>query len=253
MRSYRTYVGLCMMGILASLGVGVQTARAQSRVPVLKHEPIFGVGPRTIWKGGIGFEVGIAQDRTARNEQLALEYEILYGLTESWAVTLLAEQALNGMRTVFSLRSKFRFFKKDVRGGVYHTAVLGGIRMRDSGGGLDGLMMGLSGAYEGRRWLLFMTARQRIRQARVRDSILLYDVALGVRPVKTTYYQPDLTLMAELNGQLFFPGHRLLGALGFWLTYRNWAFKPGLQWMLFRTNNIDEGKYRWVGSVEVHF
>lgn len=34
-------------------------------------------------------------------------------------------------------------------------------------------------------------------------NAFLYDAALGIRPVLTGYYQLDVVLMGELNGQIF--------------------------------------------------
>ena len=39
-----------------------------------RHEPIFGIGPRTIWKNGFGFEVGLDRDKSRREESWGLEY-----------------------------------------------------------------------------------------------------------------------------------------------------------------------------------
>lgn len=176
---------------------------------------------------------------------------MLYGLTVNWATTFVLHQPLEGTPVELSVRSKYRFIRRDVRGGVYHTAVLGGVALAEGGGTPEAVLLGLSGAYEGRRRLLFLTGRQRLG----RRPVMRYDVALGLRPVRTGYYQPDLVVMAEVNGQLFWDpfDHCMLGAVGLWLTYRNWAFKPGLQWPLYRSRGREVLRYRWVGSVEVHF
>ena len=237
-----------LLGLVLMVPVGLE-AQAQG-LPSFRHEPIFGLGPRTIWQGGWGIEVGVDRDRTVREDRWALEYEALYGLTVNWATTFVFHQPLDGTPVEFSVRSKYRFFRKDVYGGVYHTAVLGGVVLAE-GGTTRAVLLGLSGAYEGRRWLLFLTGRQRLGHR----PVARYDVALGLRPILTGYYQPDLVVMAEVNGQLFRDpfDHRVLGAVGFWLTYRNWAFKPGLQWPLYRRRSGEPLRYRWVGSVEVHF
>ncbi|MDQ7040152.1 MAG: hypothetical protein Q9M35_04365 [Rhodothermus sp.] len=237
--------------VLGWLLAGFRLDGQAQQLPPFRHEPIFGLGPRTIWQGGWGIEVGFDRDRTVREDQWALEYEFLYGFTVNWATTLVVQQPLGAERVNLMVRSKYRFFRKDVRGGVYHAAVLGGLRMEAGGGEPEALLLGLSGAFEGRRWLLFLTGRQQWG----RRSLMAYDVALGVRPVRTGYYQPDLVVMAEINGQRFQEpfDHRVLGAIGLWLTYRNWAFKPGLQWPLYRSRGVEPLRYRWVGSVEVHF
>ncbi|SHK33527.1 hypothetical protein SAMN04488087_0901 [Rhodothermus profundi] len=240
-----------MGGLLGWMLAGFGLDGLAQPLPPFRHEPIFGLGPRTIWQGGWGIEVGVDRNRTVRADQWRLEYEVLYGLTVNWATTLVLEQPVDGAPVDVSVRTKYRFFRRDVRGGVYHAAVLGGLVLAEGAGAPEAVLLGLSAAYEGRRWLLFLTGRQRLGQR----PVTRYDVALGVRPVRTGYYQPDLVVMAEVNGQLFRDpvDHRMLAAVGLWLTYRNWAFKPGIQWPLYRSRGVEPLRSRWVGSIEVHF
>ena len=109
------------------------------------------------------------------------------------------------------IRSKYRFYRNDVPGGVFHAAVMVGAEFptgaSDLGSEATDVFAGLSGAFEGRRWLVFATGRYRVNTNGSSDikrgNVFLYDAAVGLRPVKTGYYQPDLVLMAELNGQVF--------------------------------------------------
>lgn len=246
---------------------------------IARHEPIFGLGPRTIWDDGWGLEVGLDRDKADREESWGLDYHVLYGLTVNWSVTAEMHQVLTGTGDHTSglsdlmLRSKYRFFHNDVPGGVYHAAVLGGVEFPTATGGLSAeastdVFGGLSGAYEGRRWLLFLTGRYRVNSEgadNVRPgNAFLYDAALGLRPVLTGYYQPDVVLMGELNGQVFgrrevngaevvgSAGDRLLASFGLWVTYRNWALKPGIQMPVY--NDVPGGHldYRFVVAAEVH-
>jgi len=52
------------------------------------HEPLFGVGPRTFWKGGFGFEVGVEQRALPADHHWVPGYHAIYGITEDWAVSL---------------------------------------------------------------------------------------------------------------------------------------------------------------------
>lgn len=245
---------------------------------VFRHEPIFGIGPRTIWKNGFGFEVGIDRDKSKRKESLGLEYHVIYGLTSNWAVTVESHQVLDqsdsddtGLRDLL-LRTKYRFYRNDVPGGVFHAAVMSGVEFPTGASGLStestDFFAGLSGAFEGRRWLVFATGRYRVNTKGSnkikRGNVFLYDVALGVRPVKTGYYQPDLVIMAELNGQIFgegefndtpvdgSSGERLLAGFGAWATFRNWAFKPGIQIPVYNNVNSGDLDYRFVIAIEFH-
>ena len=243
-----------------------------------RHEPIFGVGPRTIWKNGFGLEVGLDRDKSRREESWGLEYHAIYGLTSNWAVTAETHQVLDqsesgdtGLGDLL-LRTKYRFYRNDVPGGVFHAAVMGGVELPTGATSLSSestdFFAGLSGAFEGRRWLVFATGRYRVNTKGTNDvkrgNVFLYDVALGLRPVKTGYYRPDLVLMAELNGQVFgerevqgravegSSGDRLLAGFGAWVTYRNWAFKPGMQVPVYTNLNGGDLDYRFVVAVEFH-
>ncbi len=139
------------------------------------------------------------------------------------------------------------------------------------GSGSYDYFLGASADYEGRTWLLFGTARDRFNtendEAVKNGNVFLYDLALGWRPVKTNYLKPDWVFMVELNGQVFAPreiggveltqtkASRLFGAAGLWLTYRNWAFKPGVQFPIYQNFDVDDFKsdYSAVFAVEVHF
>lgn len=285
--------GLLLLGLALMSTTSIQPSQAQQpTVPegwlsgppsspgsIARHEPIFGLGPRTIWAGGYGLEIGLDRDKSKREKSWGLDYHVLYGLTANWSVTAEMHQVLTGTGdhspglSDLMIRSKYRFFRNDVPGGVYHAAVLGGVELPTATAGLRAqsstdVFGGLSGAYEGRRWLLFLTARYRVNSEGADDvtpgNVFLYDAALGLRPVLTGYYQPDVVLMGELNGQVFgthekggvdvegSAGDRLLAAFGAWVTYRNWAFKPGIQVPVY--NDLPGGAldYRFVVAIEMH-
>ncbi len=250
------------------------------------HEPIFGLGPRPIWKGGVGLETELEREREEIDGVWSLKQELLYGITSDIAVTfetpyVLEKQQGDSTESGFGdtlVRAKWRFFRNEVWGGVYHAALLGGVELptgKPSGsqlgsGGYD-YFVGLAGAYEGRRWLGFSGARYRFnradKQGFARPDVFLYDTAVGFRPVKTEYKRPDLVLMFEVNGEVFQKaqrggeglrgtgGNRMFGAVGAWITYRNWAFKPGFQFPLVqRMGDLrQERDFRAVFAVEVHF
>lgn len=241
------------------------------------HEPIFGIGPRTIWQYGVGIEAGLNIQHYTRQALYEMDYHAIYGLTADWAVSLSTHQPLSGHHSRgltfgnLGITSKYRFYRNDVAGGVYHAAVLGGAELPTGGHGIStnttDIMAGLSGAYEGRRWLLFATGRYRLNtntNGIERGNAFLYDLALGIRPIKTGYYDPDLVLMAELNGQVFganrqngirvpdSEGGRLFAGFGAWITYRNWAVKPGLQLPVYSNVGRESPVPLFTFAVEFH-
>ena len=141
-----------------------------------------GIGPRVIWKDGLGIEIQLDQlqfeslEPDEQPEELwALDYEFLYGLTPNQAITLEVPQVLrrqtagaqNGGLGDLVLRYKGRFYRRDVAGGAYMASALGGIkfptgesgRPAATGSGTYDAFAGLAADYEGRRWLVFGTGR----------------------------------------------------------------------------------------------
>ncbi len=45
------------------------------------HEPVFGIGPETIYEGGVGLEVGWDFEDEGDERTAVLETELIYGLT----------------------------------------------------------------------------------------------------------------------------------------------------------------------------
>ena len=176
-------------------------------------------------------------------------------------------------------RWTFCFYRHDVLGGVYQAAAIGGIKFPTGdtaerprlGSGSFDFLMGLAADYEGRRWLNFADVRYRMntegKDDRERGDVLFLDAAVGIRPWLTAYTQPDLVLMLEMNYELFgrtrqagrrvrdSGGQQLSVAPAFWLTYRNWALKGGIQFPVFQRfqGNQPEADFRVVLAIETHF
>lgn len=250
------------------------------------HEPIFSVGPRTIWLDGLGLEVELEREHVGSEEVWALHYEALYGVTEDHAFTLEVPQVLDvetpaGSNDGFGdvvLRYKWRFLRRDVPGGTWQAAVMGGVELPSGdsgaepsvGSGTTDVFVGASADWEGRRWLLFGTGRYKRNGTDGRDvdlgDVTKLDVAVGFRPVKTGYMEPDTVLMAELNyeshgrwrqGGIDIPdtgGDLLFLGVGTWITYRNHAFKPGIQIPLHTdlSGAQDEPDWAAVFAYEIH-
>jgi len=105
--------------------------------PVLAHEPVFSLGPETIFEGGFGIEVEF-EFEDAKGEQLAvMNYEILYGLKDNLSLILKVPQILGrevGGETERGLgdiefRAKYRFFKRDTLGAQNKVSGIFGIKV----------------------------------------------------------------------------------------------------------------------------
>ncbi len=282
-----------VIGLTATL-IGAVTV-----IPVAAHEPIFGVGPRVIWKDGLGLQIQLdrqeeerpRQDerrdgQDTRDEAWMLNYQVLYGLTANQAITLEVPYVLERRTATaqgggvgdIGLRYKGRFYRRDVPGGVAHASVLAGVEFPTgkregpvpTGSGTYDVTGGLTAGSEGRRWLLFGAGRYKRNGTNGVGldvgNALIADAAIGFRPVRTAYSRPDTVVMAELNYQSL--GHArqdglvvpdtgrnvLFLSAGVWLTYRNHAFKPGIQIPVHTSERGDGSRpdWRFVVAYEVH-
>ncbi len=210
-------------------------------LPVLSlaHEPIFGLGPGTIFKGGVGIETEYERD----GSEDGVATELLYGLTEDISVTFRAFNDFNKFQG-YGSRVKFRLWKRYMPGTLDALSVIVGVIHsveRDVSYGLVGTAIGR----ESRRWYFFADVRKA-------DKLYL-DGAVGIRPWLTEYLKPDLVLLMELNYESK-GGYRvyfLSPALFF--TYRNLAIKGGIQIPVEKSERAKGVESRSALSVEVHF
>ncbi len=233
------------------------------------HEPIFGLGPHVIYKGGTGIEVEFEGERASgageTENQYSLHSEIMYGLTPDLALTLAipyilkkkieserGEKTSSGVGDI-SLRLKYRFWRHDSPGIQDSAAVITGIKLPTGdddktpglGTGSTDFFIGLAVARESLKWYYFGDVRYRINTRGSDDlrkgNVLFTDLSIGVRPWPTEYLKPDLVVLLEMNWELIMKDHlggtevddsggnRLFLSPCFFFTYRNLALKGGVQ------------------------
>ncbi|NIA29914.1 MAG: hypothetical protein GWP06_08405 [Actinobacteria bacterium] len=255
------------------------------------HEPIFGLGPHVVFKGGFGIETEYAKELLAGVNELesttSLRTEIMYGATGNLAVTLSAPTIFghktgNGTESSsgigdISLRTKYRFWRDDKPGIQDAAAVIIGIKLPTGdyestpplGSGSTDVLFALAAARESRRWYYFGNVRYRLNSKgnTIRFGNRFFaDAAFGVRPWLTEYLKPDLVVMVELNWEAMQPnkidnqivansgGDQLFLSPGIFFTLRNWAIKGGLQIpLLQKLNGLQrETNYRYALAIELH-
>jgi hypothetical protein len=268
---------------------------SMTNISVFAHEPIFGLGPHTIFKGGIGLETEIeresASNSNEKEKDLVLHNEIIYGLTEDLAVTLALSYVLDrnldaegigksssGLSDT-SLRLKYRFWRRDRPGIQDAAAFIIGIKFPTGdadksprlGSGSTDFLLGLAAGRESLLWYYFGDIRYRVNTKgssglKVGDRFFA-DVAIGIRPWPAEYLKPDLVVLAELNWETLMRneldgldvsnsgGNLLFLSPSFFLTYRNWAVKGGVQIPLYQNlyGNQPGEDYRFKLAVEIHF
>ncbi len=205
------------------------------------HEPIFGLGPGTIFKGGIGIET--EYERGDGEEGIATE--VLYGITEDLSVTFRSFTTATEISSV-ALRLKYRLWKRYMPGRIDAFSLIGGV-LRDVEGRETRGLFGVAVGMESRRWYFFADARTAGR--------IFLDGAVGIRPWLTEYLKPDLVLLSELNYELEGDYRAFFVSPAFFFTYRNVAIKGGVQIPAYRSERAKNMgvRSRTAFSVEVHF
>lgn len=240
------------------------------------HDPVFAPGPHTLFKGGV--EIHAEALRAERDGDADKEFELaaLYGITGDWtaglALPYVQEPDESGIGDV-TLRTKYRFWRKDLFRAQESAAVLARLKL-DSGGdagtGSTDAMLGLTYGYEGLKWYRWAAARYRYNgkddDGLKRGDKLFLDAVIGIRPRKLEYREPDAVWMLELNAEWTdraelngitlddTGGTELFLSPGLMWTYRNYAIKPGIQIPVYSNLNGDQARsdFRTFIEFEVH-
>ncbi len=257
------------------------------------HEPTYGIGPHTLYRGGIGIELKYEFARKANFSTEAqirkLNLETIYGINEDLALTLGIPQVTKSVRAPSGtrsesgvgdilLRTKWRFYRDDQFGAVNQLAIIGGIKLPTGGrsgavalgSGSTDFLAAFAAGRETRLWYYFADARYRLNTANGGDrqgNLFQYDAAFGVRPHQSEYWTPDLVTLVEINGRLEGKetvnrvvnpnsgGHILSVAPGILLSYRNVMLKTALKIPLLQDLNGTqlEDKEEFIVAIELHF
>jgi len=244
---------------------------------VQAHDPIFGVGPHVLYKGGVELATELHWDKKGNELENELGAEVVYGITGDWAAGIEVPMVVkaddgessSGLGDV-SVFTKYRFWRKDTLGAQESAALFAKIisetgdekRNPALGTGTTDGILGLAYGYEGRKWYRFASVRYRRNGTtdtglRRGDKILL-DLVGGIRPTPTGYLEPDTVWLLELNGEYGkraeLNGNEVANTGGtewfvspgiFW-TYRNFAIKAGIQVPIYHNlnGNQEESDYR---------
>ena len=242
--------------------------------PVFRHEPIFGVGPHTTWKGGWGLEMELESE----SGEQTIPVELLYGITERLTMTVALPFSTPGAGSGvgdLGLRAKWRFATTFDREGSNALAVLGGVTIPRVGvvgvrKGGPTAMLGLAAGRESRRWYFFAGARGIVRTSdngiAPGDRVAL-NLAWGIRPRRTEFRAPDLVLLLETNGRYegrtrvdgrlrrASGGRVLTVAPAFLLSVRNVMLKGGVELPVWDDFNdpLRSADATVVAAIELHW
>ena len=251
----------------------------------LAHEPIFSLGPETIYKGGIGIESEVEYEKGGSDRETAIHYEIIYGVTEDLSLTIEVPHIIekkeggeisDGLGEV-ALRGKYQLFRKDTLGAQDKAALIYGLKFPTGdedkdpslGSGSWDHLFGLSIGHESTTLYGFATGRYVLKTesgGKEKGDQVLIDVAFGFRPWLRSYKSWDLVLLLENSyiclekdevngikqansgGEEIFIGPTLLWSI------RNIMIKGGIQFPVWQDLNGNQKRdFRSLLAVEYHF
>lgn len=224
---------------LWSLAAGSRNATAQlpsamatgsPDVPVLRHSPLFGLGPQTLYRGGWGIEVEGEWERMdgGIESQRGLHADIHYGVTEDFNVRLTVPLVQKTELGVLSpglgqvdrdvtgvgdmlVQGKYRFWQDLFQNGNHQATVFGGVKLPTGrttsepplGSGSVDFLAGLAISRETHRYYTWASVLGRVNtpsDGRRRGNEVRYDLAVGLRPYVPQWTDPDLMVLLELVG-----------------------------------------------------
>ena len=235
----------------------------------LAHDPVFGLGPHTLFKQGVEVHVGADRDAARDAGTTITSLELAYGLSANWTLRgrlpYVRTDRHDG-ETQMALASKYRFWRRDGLGMQQSASAFINLQSGASAAARSGYTtnttFGLAYGYESRRWyrwaaLRYLNKGKGDSGQRLGD-ILFLDLVGGIRFRPTHYLEPDWVWMLELNGErtrkhASSPGEQWFVSPGLMWTLRNFAIKTGAQLPLWSNLQNAHSRYRARLELEWHF
>ncbi len=229
------------------------------------HEPLYGFGPHVLFKGGFAPHLTLKWNQN----EFESEYALGYGLTRNW--TLIAElpwSTTDGEYRISGtgLRSKYRFWLKAGKGISHQASLITRLEMPADGRG-SLLSMAVTTGQEALHLYWFASAGYGLRMGgngSAPGHRMIYNFSIGYRPYKVNYYKPDIVFFLESSGNVFARssengqnseesgGGNFALAPSFFLTYRNYALRGGIQYGLWNAAYAPKIERNFKLTLEVH-
>lgn len=217
---------ICRISVLCLLAAAATAARA--------HDPVFGLGPHTLYQGGYEVHAGIHGEKNGNDRETELALELAYGVTSDWSAGVelpyvRAEGHDGGSSGIGNAGAftKYRFWRNDMLGAQESAAVFGKVipptgevaghgghdvsvlgtkdgSAAGSGPEATDYVAGLAYGYEGLEWYRWAALRYRYNggdRGLERGDRILFDLVGGWRPTPPEYREPDTVWLLELNGE----------------------------------------------------
>ncbi len=261
------YIGIESMGMRwAIIIVGTLI------LDIYSQGPVFGVGPATIYKDGIGMGQTLEIERKRKEQELRYATMIIYGAKEYLSIIFslptLIQRNIDNNTTSYGLddieiMAKYRIFKADYLGAQDIISFINSISLPTNASKQKNSVdysVGITGGYQSQRWLYLGTLRYIFKDigSGTIANILKYDLSTGIRLFSRHFSGYEPIIMLELSGQhnlhtsdrsLFF-GPSFLQSLS-----SSALLKAGVQFPITqKQNNIDERfMYKIVFAFEILF
>ncbi|NOX08578.1 MAG: transporter [Gammaproteobacteria bacterium] len=210
---------------------------------IMAHDPIFGIGPHVLYKGGIEISPEFHRNKKGPAQEDELGLGLTYGITGDWSAGVelpytWADNGTNSNNGTGDIRlfTKYRFWRNDQPGIQESAAILLKTKTNTGSNTLSSASantLGLTYGFEGRSWYRWASLRY---QANNKDSTglkhgnkILIDLVAGVRPNLTGYLEPDTVWLLELNGE-YAQQTRLNGTAINNSGGNEWFLSPGIFW-----------------------
>jgi hypothetical protein len=204
------------VGILGA-GVTALAILAMDMPEVSAHEPVFGLGPHTLYEGGFSTSLSYGHDVDTEGEDanratLGLTYGVNANLNLAVGLPYVIHQPVAGGHIDGVgdpvVQVKWRPWASFSPGNVDALSLVGAVKLPAGEQGVSpgntAYVLGATAARENLRYYLFSSLRYVAQTAGLEGkpgNVFLYDVATGIRPFILEYDEPDLVVLVEFNGR----------------------------------------------------
>jgi len=247
---------ILIVGLIFTLG----------NMQISAHEPIYGNGPHVLFKGG--FAPGITYQSGLGF--IESEFNLEYGVTANWTIGTdlhFDNEKRNYNYDGITIKNKYRFYTKYSRGAMLQFAVLGGYKFSNRSNLPNVINFGFAAGRESIDLYWFASA---VYIGKLTNKIMKpgdeinYDLTLGYRFTKLSYYKPDLVIFLEFIGKHQFSsklnnteieqsgGDSWAVAPTLMFTYHNYALRTGVEFGIGENGYINRPKTNFKVSIEMH-
>lgn len=230
------------------------------------HDPLYGIGPHVLFKGG--FAPHFMFDLSG--QEIETDFAIGYGITKNWtAIGEINYQGTKGSYSYqgFHIKQKYRFYSRFKPGMSQQISAVVILNIPYAGNPPTVANIGLTGGQEALRWYWFFSGNYAVKFSSldyVPGNEFIYTATIGYRPIEADYYKPDLVIFLEGLGKYHekatFIGEKVMNSSGnnwsiaptFMLTYKNMAFRSGVNFNIYNNNATFKNDTSFRVIIEYH-